>query len=47
MKDRRALAEVIRAKGGRRESDFVLRFNAHRRLHRALIRLAEKGSGTA
>ena len=34
--DRRALAGVIRAKGGRRESDFVHRFDAHGRLRRAL-----------
>ncbi|HEU5179190.1 MAG TPA: hypothetical protein VFW45_00235 [Candidatus Polarisedimenticolia bacterium] len=38
--DRRALVEVIRAKGGRRESDFVRRFDAHARLRAALIRLA-------
>ncbi|MCI0433422.1 MAG: hypothetical protein L0271_07220 [Gemmatimonadetes bacterium] len=38
--DRRALVEVIRAKGGRRESDFVQRFDAHTALRRALRRLA-------
>ena len=38
--DRRALVGVIRAKGGRRESDFVRRFDRHRRLRRAVIRLA-------
>jgi hypothetical protein len=37
---RRALIEVVRAKGGRRESDFALRFDAHRPLRRALLRLA-------
>jgi hypothetical protein len=37
---RRALGEVVRAKGSRRESDFVRRFDAHRRLRRALIELA-------
>jgi hypothetical protein len=37
---KRALAAVIRAKGGRRESDFVARFDAHRRLRAALVRLA-------
>jgi hypothetical protein len=37
---RRALVEVIRAKGGRRESDFVRRFDAHRLLRRALVKLA-------
>jgi hypothetical protein len=31
---------VVRAKGGRRESDYVLRFNKHRRLQTALQRLA-------
>lgn len=41
--DRRALAIVIRAKGGRRESDFVARFDAHRRLRRALAALATGG----
>ncbi len=40
--ERRAAAAVIRAKGGRRESDFVLRFDAHRRLRTALRRLAER-----
>jgi hypothetical protein len=38
--DRRALVQVIRAKGGRRESDFVRRFDAHLRLRRSLLRLA-------
>jgi hypothetical protein len=38
--ERRALVEVIRAKGGRRESEFVLRFDAHDRLRRAVRRLA-------
>ena len=38
--EKRALAEVVRAKGGRRESDFVLRFDRHRRLREALRRLA-------
>jgi hypothetical protein len=36
---RRALAAVIRAKGGRRESDFVTRFDAHLPLRRALLTL--------
>ena len=40
LEDRRALAEVMRAKGGRRESDFVRQFDSHRRLRRALHRLA-------
>ena len=38
--EKRALARVIRAKGGRRESDFVWRFNRHRRLRRALLQVA-------
>lgn len=37
--DRRALVEVIRAKGGRRESEFALRFDRHRRLREAVRRL--------
>lgn len=38
--ERRALIDVVRAKGGLRESDFVRRFDAHRPLRRALLRLA-------
>ena len=38
--DRRALVGVIRAKGGRRESEFALRFDHHRRLREAVRRLA-------
>jgi hypothetical protein len=34
--ERAALVAVVRAKGGRRESDFVRRFDAHRRLRAAL-----------
>jgi len=30
----------VRAKGGRRESDFVRLFDSHRRLRRAMLRLA-------
>lgn len=40
--ERRALARVVRAKGGRRESDFVRLFDAHRRLRAALRELAAK-----
>ena len=40
--ERRALAELILAKGGRRESDFVWRFDAHARLRAALRALAER-----
>ena len=38
--EKRALVDVIRAKGGRRESDFVRRFDRHRRLRRAIRELA-------
>jgi hypothetical protein len=34
------LAEVVRAKGGRRESEFVRQFDRHPKLSRALARLA-------
>ncbi|MGE5347015.1 MAG: hypothetical protein ACM3JH_13765 [Acidithiobacillales bacterium] len=37
---RRSLTDVIRAKGGTRESDFVRLFDAHRPLRRALLDLA-------
>ncbi len=40
--DRRALAGVVRAKGGRRESAFVLRFDAHVKLRDALRMLAKR-----
>jgi hypothetical protein len=39
--ERRGLVEVIRAKGGPRETDFVVRFDRHRRLRDAVRRLAE------
>ncbi len=38
--ERRGLTDVIRAKGGRRESEFVARFDAHPRLGAALVSLA-------
>jgi hypothetical protein len=38
--DRRALLEVVRAKGGTRESDFVRLFDAHRPLRRAILELS-------
>ncbi len=38
--EKRALAAVIRAKGGRRESDFVRLFDAHRKLRKAVAALA-------
>jgi hypothetical protein len=40
--ERRALVRVVRAKGGRRESDFVRLFDAHRPLRRAVAGLAEE-----
>jgi hypothetical protein len=39
-REKRACVDVIRAKGGRRESDFVRRFDAHVPLRRAVRRLA-------
>ena len=39
--EKRALATVIRAKGGRRESDFVRLFDAHRKLRKAVAALAK------
>lgn len=39
--NRRSLAAVVRAKGGRRESDFVRLFDAHGPLRRAIRRLAQ------
>jgi hypothetical protein len=41
--DQRALVAVIRAKGGRRESDFVRAFDEHPRLREALASLAWEG----
>jgi len=38
-RERRELARVVRAKGGRRESDFVPLFDGHRRLRSALTEL--------
>ena len=40
--EKRALVQVVRAKGGRRESDFVTLFNKHRRLRRAILKLTEE-----
>ena len=37
--ERASLVAVIRAKGGRRETDFVRRFDGHRRLRAALVTL--------
>jgi hypothetical protein len=38
--DKRALVEIVRAKGGLREADYLLRFDRHRRLRRAIVTLA-------
>ncbi|MGD9140104.1 MAG: hypothetical protein PVJ42_01050 [bacterium] len=40
--DMRLLVRVVRAKGGRRESEFVRLFNRHRRLQKALIELTQR-----
>jgi hypothetical protein len=40
--EKRALAAVIRAKGGRRESDFVRLFDAHRKLRGAIAGLTRE-----
>ncbi len=40
--DRAALARVVRAKGGRRETEFVKRFDRHRRLRQAVLELASR-----
>jgi len=40
--DRAALARVVRAKGGVRESEFVLQFDRHRRLRKAFVELARR-----
>jgi len=42
LQEKRALVQVVRAKGGRRESDFVTLFDKHRRLRRAILKLAEQ-----
>jgi hypothetical protein len=39
--DKRALAAVVRHKGGPRESEYLLSFDRHRRLRRAIQRLTE------
>lgn len=40
--EKHALVEIIRAKGGTRESDFVRLFDRHRRLRQAVLRLAKE-----
>lgn len=41
LANRRALVKIVRAKGGKRESDFVLLFDKHQPLRRAILRLSE------
>ncbi|UCE17599.1 MAG: hypothetical protein JSV84_12015 [Gemmatimonadota bacterium] len=41
---KRALVKIVRAKGGPRESDFVRLFDKHRRLRRAIMKLARVAS---
>lgn len=45
--DRRTLARVVRAKGGRREAEFVRSFDRHPRLRQALLDLARPLEGPA
>lgn len=40
--EKRDLASVARSKGGRRESDYVTLFDRHRKLRRAILKLAER-----
>ena len=40
--DRRALGEVVRKKGGRREQDFVRAFDAHARLRAAILTIGHR-----
>ena len=40
--ERRAAVQVVRAKGGQRESDFALRFDGHTRLRREILRLTRE-----
>ncbi len=39
---KRALVDIIRAKGARRELEYLARFDAHGRLRRALLRMMER-----
>jgi len=42
--ERRAAAAAVRAKGGRRESDFVRLFDSHRKLRSAILRIAGRAA---
>jgi hypothetical protein len=37
--NRRGLVDIIKAKGGKSEIDFVQKFNRHKLLQRALVKL--------
>lgn len=39
LRERRALVDIIRAKGGPREADYIRRMQEHRRLRHSLLRL--------
>ncbi|MCK6461933.1 MAG: hypothetical protein L6Q95_18790, partial [Planctomycetes bacterium] len=43
--ERRAAVAAVRAKGGRRESDFVRLFDGHRKLRAAILRMAGPAGG--
>ncbi len=45
--DRAALVEVIRAKGGKREIEYVKLFDAHKRLRRAVVSFAADAAANA
>ena len=42
--ERAALVDIIRAKAGRSEREFIERYRAHPLLHAALMRLARRAS---
>lgn len=44
--DRRALAEVVRARGGPTEADYLRRLDAHAPLEAALVRLTQSADGS-
>jgi hypothetical protein len=45
--EKRALVDVVRAKGSRRESEFVLRFDRHPKLRSAIRALADSGAASS
>jgi hypothetical protein len=40
--EKRALAAIAKAKGGRRETDYLRLFDSHRKLRRAILALSER-----